>query len=146
MGMYLLLHVKKQKTLEILMDEQLKLVPFTDNCLKDIQHLEESLWRADTRYDRNFQEKRFAPDFFEFGRSGRTYEREQMIRTEQSEIRATLPLKNFKVRKIDECTILVTYVSEVQYDSLERGNRSSLWSMFDDGWKLRFHQGTPIFD
>ena len=128
------------------MNDQYSLVPFNEDDIKEIEQLEEALWKSDTRYDLNFQEKRFAPDFFEFGRSGRTYEREQMIRTDQPEIRATLPLKNFKVRKIDEYTILVTYISEVQYDSLERGNRSSLWSMFDDGWKLRFHQGTAIFD
>jgi hypothetical protein len=67
-----------------------------------------------------------------------------MIRTEQSEINAKLPLHNFKINKIDQNTILVTYISEVQYEELEKGNRSSLWTMYDDGWKLRFHQGTPI--
>ena len=39
----------------------------------------------------------------------------------------------------------MTYVSEVLYgDKVERANRSSIWSRHGDGWKLRFHQGTPI--
>ena len=117
---------------------------YSDGNLKDLQVLEESLWKSEIRFDLNFQERYFAPDLFEFGRSGRRYKREQMIRSERSEINATLPLENFKINKIDEYTVLVTYISEVQYEELERGNRSSLWSMYKDGWKLRFHQGTAI--
>jgi hypothetical protein len=58
-------------------------------------------------------------------------------------IDATLPLKDFEVYSIDEHTILTTYVSEVQYNELEIGNRSSIWVKRGDVWKLRFHQGTP---
>lgn len=126
------------------MSDKQTLKKFTDEDLETIESLEEALWRTETRFNLEFQEKHFAPDFFEFGRSGRTYNREQMIRTEPMEINSKLPLKDFKVNKVDDFTILVTYISEVQYEDLERGNRSSLWSMYEDGWKLRFHQGTPI--
>lgn len=109
-----------------------------------LKELEEALWRSETRFERAFQEKVFAPDFFEFGRSGRTYTREQMIRTESTPILAKLPLINFEIHELDEHNVLVTYISEVQYDSLERANRCSVWSRTTDGWQLRFHQGTPI--
>ena len=112
--------------------------------IEEIQKLEEALWRSETRFDLDFQERVFAPDFFEFGRSGRIYSREEMISTEILAIQARLPLLNFKVRVLDETTVQTTYISEVQYAEIERANRSSIWSKTMHGWQLRFHQGTPI--
>lgn len=109
-----------------------------------LRELEESLWRSETRFNLSFQEKVFAPDFFEFGRSGRTYTREQMIRDEVEPIRAQLPLQNFHIHSLDANNVLITYVSEVQYEELEKANRSSIWSRSHSGWQLRFHQGTPV--
>lgn len=110
---------------------------------KQLEQLEESLWRSETRFNLEHQEKVFATDFFEFGRSGRTYTRSQMIRSEQSEIKAKLPLQDFKIHVLNESTVLITYISEVQYEELEKANRSSIWSKTSTGWQLRFHQGTP---
>ena len=59
------------------------------------------------------------------------------------EIHAKLPLRDFAVHQISNDVVLVTYISEVQYETLEVGNRSSLWFKTQDGWKLKFHQGTP---
>ncbi len=111
-----------------------------------LKELEESLWRSETRFDLAHQEKVFAPDFFEFGRSGRTYTREQMVRSERQPIRAKLPLQSFRIHPLDANNVLVTYVSEVQYEELERANRCSVWSRTSDGWQLRFHQGTPVYE
>lgn len=114
------------------------------NDFEILKELEESLWRSETRFNLEFQEKVFAHDFFEFGRSGRTYARDQMIRTDSTPILAKLPLENFKIHVLDEKNVLVTYVSEVHYDELERANRCSVWSKTSDGWRFRFHQGTPV--
>jgi hypothetical protein len=38
-----------------------------------LRPLEESLWRAQTRFNREYMDNIFSPDFFEFGRSGRVY-------------------------------------------------------------------------
>jgi hypothetical protein len=35
----------------------------------EITYLEEAMWREETRFNLTFQQARFAPDFFEFGRS-----------------------------------------------------------------------------
>lgn len=109
-----------------------------------LKSLEESLWKSETRFNLSHQEKVFAPDFFEFGRSGRTYTREQMIRTTPEPIAAKLPLQNFTVHILDSNNVLVTYISEVQYEELEKANRCSVWSRTQTGWQLRFHQGTPV--
>lgn len=116
----------------------------TEHELETLKDLEESLWRSETRFDLSHQEKVFAPDFFEFGRSGRTYTREQMVRTVAEPVIAKLPLQNYKVHLLDLNNVLVTYVSEVQYEELEKANRCSIWSRTSEGWQLRFHQGTPI--
>lgn len=115
--------------------------------LVEIRHLEESLWRAETRFDTELMEETFAPDFIEFGRSGRTYSRREMLfdEGEYQEIKATLPLPDFHARHLTDDVVQVTYVSEVDYDGeVLRGNRSSIWSRLDGAWRLRFHQGTPI--
>jgi hypothetical protein len=109
-----------------------------------LTRLEEDMWREVTRFDRAFQEQRFATDFFEFGRSGRVYTRKQIIRVDSQPIDAVLPLQNLAIRPIDRNTVQVTYDSQVRYDSVvEYGRRSSIWSRTESGWVLRFHQGTP---
>ena len=109
-----------------------------------LKELEESLWRTERRFDRDYMDATLAPDFFEFGRSGRVYERNDTLNVEGGTIHTRLPLPQFAVRLIAGDVALVTYVSEVTYgNTVERANRSSLWSRCPTGWRLRFHQGTP---
>lgn len=106
--------------------------------------LEEDMWREVTRFDQTFQEQRFAADFFEFGRSGRVYTRNQIIRLNSQPIHAVLPLPNLAIRLLDKNTAQLTYNSQVEYDGIiEYGRRSSIWSHTESGWVMRFHQGTP---
>lgn len=55
-----------------------------------------------------------------------------------------LPLKDLTITAVAAGVALVTYVSEVQYGTLEVGNRSSLWIKTEKGWQLKFHQGTKV--
>ncbi len=115
--------------------------------LDGIRRLEESLWIAETRFNVSLMDEVFAQDFFEFGRSGRTYDRADMLIEAEpgQDIKSTIPLLNFHARHLSPDVVQVTYVSEVLYgDKIERANRSSIWSRHGDGWKLRFHQGTPL--
>ena len=91
-------------------------------------------------------QKILAPDFFEFGRSGRTYARKDTLYGSRShEINAQIPLKDFKVHQITNDVIQITYSSEVSNNNeIERGNRSSIWVKSNEKWQLRFHQGTKI--
>jgi hypothetical protein len=109
-----------------------------------LRRLEESLWRAETRFDRHHMNEVLAPDFVEFGRSGRVYRREDTLNVPAQSIDAMLPLAKFAVRSIATDVALVTYVSEVTYGEVtEVANRSSLWSRHEGAWRIRFHQGTP---
>lgn len=111
----------------------------------DLELLEEGLWRADVRFDRRRMDSILAPDFFEFGRSGRIHRREAILATPPQPLVARLPLMDFKARLLDANLAQVTYVSTVTYQGVdERSTRSSLWSRTTDGWLLRFHQGTAV--
>ncbi len=113
--------------------------------LDNLRGLEESLWLTEKRFNRDYMEKVLAPDFFEFGRSGRIYSREDTLNAPLQEINARLPLKNFNAHLITENVVLVTYLSEVGEKETTIANRSSIWVRTSKGWKLRFHQGTRIY-
>jgi hypothetical protein len=111
---------------------------------QEFRDLEESMWRAETRFDPDYLERVLHPDFFEFGRSGRTWTRAQTKATESGEIDAVLPLPDFTVAELGADTVLVTYRSIVRHEELDYANRSSIWVRDRDAWRLRFHQGTAV--
>ena len=116
----------------------------SDEDRATLMRLEENLWREETRFDMRFMERVLAPDFFEYGRSGRVYTREQSLACPRQPTDAALPLPNLKIRLINEVTAQVTYDSAITNDGIvEHGHRSSIWSRTPEGWILRFHQGTP---
>ena len=110
---------------------------------EELRVLEESLWRAETRFDKRYMEEVLAPDFGEFGRSGRRYDRVTAMGmgSPGDRIGARLPLAGFEVHLVAEN--VGTYTSEVEYDEVQRAHRSSLWVRQQGRWRLRFHQGTP---
>jgi hypothetical protein len=109
-----------------------------------LTQLEEAMWREVTRFDATFQDQRFAADFIEFGRSGRVYTREQIVCSNSQPIKAVLPLPNLTIRLLARDVGQVTYNSQVEHDgTIEYARRSSIWSRTEQGWAMRFHQGTP---
>ena len=110
---------------------------------RELELLEESLWRAETRFDRAWMERVLAPGFFEFGRSGRVYSREDTLGIAARPIDATL--EDCNVRLLSSDVAQVTYTSVETYNGVEQiANRSSLWSRTEDGWQLVFHQATAV--
>lgn len=108
--------------------------------------LEESLWRAATRFDDALMDQLFAEDLIEFGRSGRIYTRSALFLgdTPAQDIDATLPLPELQVRHLTSDLAQVTYTSKVRDGAnVEWANRSSLWRREGANWRLCFHQGTP---
>ena len=112
--------------------------------LRELTWLEESMWREETRFDMEFMEKHLAKDFFEFGRSGRTYTRAQSLAVPHQETNAAIPLPSLRIRMLGPDTAQVTYFSAVTYGGVvEHARRSSIWSRTPQGWVMRFHQGNP---
>lgn len=106
--------------------------------------MEESLWDVKTRFDFSYMNSILTDDFFEFGRSGRVYKREDLLDTEIEAFCAKLPLINFSIHFINLNVVLITYVTEVGDKKVEKANRSSIWVKKEGKWQLRFHQGTPF--
>jgi hypothetical protein len=115
-----------------------------DEVVAALRDLEESLWREETRYDRDYMGAVLAPGFLEFGMSGRRYDRNDIIAAEFGPIGARLPLEDFSVMLVRPGLALVTYVSEDDADGPRQANRMSLWDRASGHWELLFHQGTAV--
>lgn len=117
----------------------------TNIDLDTLRKLEESLWIPATRFNKKHMDGILATDFFEFGRSGRVYDRDTSLNASFQEFSTTLPLANFTLHSISEDVMLITYISEAEFNGeIERANRSSIWLKTSKGWLLKFHQGTPL--
>lgn len=108
-----------------------------------LQRLEQELWDSDI--DKERLQELLADDFFEFGRSGRVWYREDTLATTRQKKDTLSPLPELHIRLLDENIAQVTYDSAFSYDGvIEHTHRSSIWSRTTNGWELRFHQGTPF--
>ena len=115
----------------------------SDHDKATLQRLEESLWIAETRFDLSYMETVLAPDFYEFGRSGRVYDRGATLEIESAPFDAVIPLPDLKIRLLTPDVAQLTYNSQVNYPGgAENGRRSSIWTRTGVSWQLRFHQGT----
>jgi uncharacterized protein (DUF952 family) len=109
-----------------------------------LNHLEECLW-LDNRFDREWMDRILHPDFSEVGMSGRTYTRDEFLGVPRVEFSADLPHEDYRFDLIDEDVGLARYTSHDTQDGVERhAQRSSVWVNTNEGWRLRFHQGTPV--
>ncbi|HUB43160.1 MAG TPA: DUF4440 domain-containing protein [Streptosporangiaceae bacterium] len=82
------------------------------------------------------------PEFSEFGASGRRWSRSEILTSLASEEReAAAAAHDLRATWIAEGVVLVTYVSD---DGERRCNRSSIWRRTPAGWRVYFHQGTPV--
>lgn len=111
--------------------------------MQDLPALEQTLWRADTRFDRALMEPTFAPDVHAFGRSGRRHTRAEMIFDESRARDIPATLHRLAVTPLSDSLALVTYLSELRTDPPEWANSASVWDKSTGRWQLRFHQGTP---
>lgn len=110
-----------------------------------LTHLEEGLWLEETRFDQRWMDIVLHPDFDEVGMSGRAHTRDEVIRAQPVTLNAVLPLEEFRMDLVDEDVALVRYVSRDRVNGAPReAERSSLWINTNDGWRLRYHQGTPL--
>lgn len=120
-------------------------LPLSEQDRAALTKLEEDMWREHTRFDMQFMEQVLASDFFEFGRSGRTYTRAQSLAIPREPIDVALPLTGLRIRLLSPDVAQVTYDTAVTHDGIvEHGRRSSIWSRAFAGWVMRFHQGTPF--
>ncbi|WP_326674275.1 nuclear transport factor 2 family protein [Streptomyces sp. NBC_01257] len=107
---------------------------------EQIVRLESSLLGAEARSDVERLEQLIHHDFDEIGRTGRYWEREEVIR-----VLHTLP-DQVQAVTFDRVVELAPGVAHIRFRTEDaRGvvHRSSVWVREGDNWQQRYHQGTP---
>ncbi|HEU5472266.1 MAG TPA: DUF4440 domain-containing protein [Actinophytocola sp.] len=120
--------------------------PAADDDVESVISSELRLLRPEVRRSAAQVERLLHPDFFEFGASGRRWDRTAMVAAIGRELTdGDLPtVSEMHGVRLDDSVVLVTYVTD-RPD--RRARRSSIWRRVDDGtWRLYFHQGTVLRD
>ena len=116
--------------------------------LDTLRKLEVEMHQPHVRADHRKLGRLLHAQFYEIGRSGLIYSRASVL----AEFSGAPPsyrvwAQDFQVDSLSGALALLTYRSAHVADdgTLERHTlRTSLWQCTEQGWQLRFHQGTPI--
>jgi hypothetical protein len=115
----------------------------TDELLQHLKELELALHQPAVQRDPARMDELLHESFAEFGRSGRSYNRGDILEMLQHEVAAEpLWAQEFSVAEIADGIASLTYRSA---DVNETGElchhalRASLWQRTPRGWQLRFH-------
>lgn len=85
-------------------------------------------------------------NFWEIGASGKVYSRDHVIETllatyEKGPEPHDWPCRDFTVTVLAEGLFLLSYILE---EPRRVTRRSTIWRRVYEGWKIVFHQGTPM--
>jgi hypothetical protein len=115
-----------------------------DAALRDeIRRLEERLLDPRVRASRDELARLLAPEFVEFGSSGRVFDRDAVIAALAGEPDVAFALSDLHVRELAAGVVLATYRVTAGRDAPQSSLRSSLWVRRAKRWQILFHQGTP---
>lgn len=116
-----------------------------DETAAELKRLELTLLDPEARRDTSRVAELLADDFLEFGSSGRVWTREATLKLLATETYVPPEIEDLSCRMLSDSVALLTYRSvrrsagsEIQAEAL----RSSIWVRRQEGWKIRFHQGT----
>lgn len=115
------------------------------DALLELRELEPIFHTAAYGPGRQHAERFVDESFWEVGGSGNAYTRDVVLQAVEERLvkgePECIPLEDFRCRELSAGVFLVTYVLH-QPDRPTR--RSTLWRSTPDGWKMLYHQGTPI--
>jgi len=116
-----------------------------DSVLAQLVDREPLFHRTELGTSREVFEAMTAPDFWEVGASGTVYDREFVWAMLEARDAANDPdeweTTEFALRPLGAGVYLLTYLLH-QGERVTR--RASLWEQFETGWRLVYHQGTPV--
>lgn len=105
-----------------------------------IEELELEIATANTRGNAARLRQLLADEFSEFGKSGATYTKEQVISLLVNATPREIEFSHFKFTRLASDAVLVTYQSS---SNGVHANRSSVWLRRNaEQWQLLHHQGT----
>jgi len=120
----------------------------SNGLLEQLRDLETELHHIETRQNRDRMDSLLHPAFEEVGRSGRRYSRKEVLdeflaRGELEPVHA----QDFELDELGPGIVLLRYWSAhvgPSGDLFRHTLRTSLWITTPGGWRMRFHQGTPV--
>jgi hypothetical protein len=91
-------------------------------------------------------EQLLGPTFFEFGCSGKVWERSETIRGLSSTELPNIDATDFNLHRLAVEVVLLTFkTSKLGLDGKPATVlRSSIWKKNETGWQMVFHQGTKV--
>ena len=118
----------------------------THETFSEIRALEEQLTNPSAEVTRAMLAKLIAPEFREYGSSGRIYDAETALASFKGGGRTVVQIEGFRVERVASDVLLATYIARSASGSGWRPPtlRSSLWHRHDGQWQVVFHQGTPM--
>lgn len=109
------------------------------DALKDIIFdLENALLKPEVRASAERLNELLHDEFKEFGASGNTYLKDDILNRLPDKTPFEFSIKDFNIQCLSEYVVLATY--EITMDQV-KSNRSSVW-VKEKSWQMVFHQGT----
>ncbi len=107
----------------------------------ELRALEDRLLDPAVRADPDRVRALLAPEFVEFGASGRVFDRDAIVATlAAGGPQAAQQTRRFRVQPLAPGAALTTW--RIRRDDGSQTLRSSVWQRRDGRWQLLFHQGT----
>ena len=120
-------------------------LPAAASLARELLRLELAVARRDVSAAPEGLASLIAPDFVEFGSSGRVWDAASIVSSLARPNPDAIAIDEFAVHPLSETVVLATYqMTETPPVGEPRSRlRSSIWIRRDDRWVMRFHQGTP---
>ncbi len=120
------------------------LQPPPPSLLSHLQALEQALLDPKVRQDREAVSNLLTKNFTEFGSSGRVFDKQAILTQLAEEVPSSIALTEFSCDLLASNVALVTYRAHRTSAAGENISslRSSVWTLEQDCWRMRFHQGT----
>jgi ribonuclease HI len=109
-------------------------------ALEEVVELERRLLDPEVRARPGAVERLLHPDFREVGASGRTWDRAEIVAALRDDPGTGAAMEEVRPTRLAEDVVLLTYTAVPPAGP--RSLRSSVWVASEDGWRVRFHQGT----
>ena len=117
------------------------------DLLTELRDLESELHQPPARADVDRLDQLLDDSFQEFGQSGKTYSKADILRVLPLDVNTTkIWSGEYELFEIAVDVALLTYKAAHEDEAgrlFSHTLRSSLWVHTPEGWRLRFHQGTP---
>ncbi|MBB3656987.1 hypothetical protein FHX15_002215 [Rhizobium sp. BK650] len=117
-----------------------------DQILRDLAAREPIFHRREFGTSRAELERMIDDDFWQIGASGKVYQRGYVIETslaryENGPEPHDWPCRDFTITVLADGLYLLSYTLE---EPQRITRHSTIWRRAEEGWKIVFHQGTPM--